>query len=117
MTRATRPLALFGATDAAVALAACGGTTVSDDVPANPPAIVPVLTNGSLDTAPASSSSNSSPANGATAGGGLTVIANAPNPAGQSILRRFFTGGVSPFRLFVAALPATLVVSAAFLLL
>jgi hypothetical protein len=54
---------------------------------------------------------------GATAGGGLTVIANAPNPAGQSILRRFFTGGVSPFRLFVAALPATLVVSAAFLLL
>ena len=34
MTRATRPLALLGATAAAVALAACGGTTVSDDVPA-----------------------------------------------------------------------------------
>ena len=28
---------------------------------------------------------------GAVTGGGLTVIANAPNPAGQSILGRFFT--------------------------
>lgn len=54
---------------------------------------------------------------GAVAGGGLTVIANAPNPAGQSILQRFFPGGVSPLRLFLAALPPTLVVSAAFLLL
>lgn len=27
---------------------------------------------------------------GAVTGGGLTVIANAPNPAGQSILQRFF---------------------------
>ena len=34
---------------------------------------------------------------GAVTGGGLTVIANAPNPAGQSILGRFFEGGVSPF--------------------
>ncbi len=54
---------------------------------------------------------------GAVAGGGLTVIANAPNPAGQSILQRFFPGGVSPLRLLLAALPPTLVVSAAFLLL
>ncbi len=32
---------------------------------------------------------------GAVAGGGLTVIANAPNPAGQSILSRYFGDGVS----------------------
>ena len=33
---------------------------------------------------------------GAVAGGGLTVIANAPNPAGQAILSRFFPDGISP---------------------
>jgi hypothetical protein len=54
---------------------------------------------------------------GAVAGGGLTVIANAPNPAGQSILSRFFTEGISPLNLFLGALPPTLIVSAAFLLL
>ena len=32
----------------------------------------------------------------AVAGGGLTVIANAPNPAGQSILKKYFKNGVSP---------------------
>jgi hypothetical protein len=51
---------------------------------------------------------------GAIAGGGLTVIANAPNPAGQSLLSRFFGGAVSPLRLFLAALPPTLVVALAF---
>jgi hypothetical protein len=54
---------------------------------------------------------------GAVAGGGLTVIANAPNPAGQSILSRFFPGGVSPLNLFLGALPPTLILSAAFLFL
>jgi hypothetical protein len=44
---------------------------------------------------------------GAVAGGGLTVIANAPNPAGQNILAEYFPDGISPLRLFVAALPAT----------
>ena len=53
---------------------------------------------------------------GAVTGGGLTVIANAPNPAGQAILSRFFPGGVSPGALFLAALPPTLVMSAAFML-
>ncbi len=49
---------------------------------------------------------------GAVAGGGLTVIANAPNPAGQSILQRFFENGVSPLKLAAAAiLPTTLVVA------
>ena len=33
---------------------------------------------------------------GAVTGGGLTVIANAPNPAGQALLGRFFGGSVSP---------------------
>jgi Na+/H+ antiporter NhaD/arsenite permease-like protein len=53
---------------------------------------------------------------GAVAGGGLTVIANAPNPAGQSILSRFFPDGVSAWRLFLGALIPTLIVCAAFLL-
>ena len=43
---------------------------------------------------------------GALAGGGLTVIANAPNPAGQSILAKHFAQGVSPLKLALwAALP------------
>lgn len=46
---------------------------------------------------------------GAVAGGGLTVIANAPNPAGYGILREpFGQDGISPLWLFVAALPYTL---------
>jgi hypothetical protein len=53
---------------------------------------------------------------GAVAGGGLTVIANAPNPAGQSILGKFFPDGVSAWRLFLGALIPTLAVCAAFLL-
>jgi hypothetical protein len=54
---------------------------------------------------------------GAVTGGGLTVIANAPNPAGQSILSRFFKGGVSPLGLFLGALPPTLIAYFCFLLL
>jgi hypothetical protein len=53
---------------------------------------------------------------GAVAGGGLTVIANAPNPAGQSILSKFFPDGVSPLGLFFGALPPTIIVGAMFLL-
>ena len=51
---------------------------------------------------------------GAVTGGGLTVIANAPNPAGQSILSRFFEGGVSPLKLFLSALVPTLMAIIAF---
>jgi hypothetical protein len=54
---------------------------------------------------------------GAVAGGGLTVIANAPNPAGQSILSRYFPDGVSPLGLLLGALVPTGVVVLAFLLL
>ena len=53
---------------------------------------------------------------GAVTGGGLTVIANAPNPAGQAILARHFPGGIAPLALAVAALPPTIVMTAAFLL-
>jgi hypothetical protein len=51
---------------------------------------------------------------GAVTGGGLTVIANAPNPAGQALLGRFFDGSVSPLKLLLAAIPATLIAAAMF---
>jgi hypothetical protein len=47
---------------------------------------------------------------GAVTGGGLTVIANAPNPAGQSILNRFFPDGVSPLGLLLGAITPTIIV-------
>lgn len=48
---------------------------------------------------------------GAVTGGGLTVIANAPNPAGQALLGRFFGEGVSPVKLALAALLPTIIVA------
>ena len=51
---------------------------------------------------------------GAVAGGGLTVIANAPNPAGQALLSRFFGGAVSPLGLLLGALGPTLITVAVF---
>lgn len=54
---------------------------------------------------------------GAVAGGGLTVIANAPNPAGQALLSEFFDGAIHPMRLAAGALFPTAVAAAAFRLL
>jgi Na+/H+ antiporter NhaD/arsenite permease-like protein len=54
---------------------------------------------------------------GAVTGGGLTVIANAPNPAGQSILSRFFKDGVSPLGLALGALIPTIIAYLCFMLL
>ena len=51
---------------------------------------------------------------GAVVGGGLTVIANAPNPAGQALLSRFFGGSVSPLGLMLGALVPTLIAAAVF---
>jgi hypothetical protein len=51
---------------------------------------------------------------GAVTGGGLTVIANAPNPAGQSLLSRYFDGVVTPLGLFLGALVPTLVAALMF---
>jgi hypothetical protein len=55
---------------------------------------------------------------GAVTGGGLTVIANAPNPAGFAILKSSFEDGtISAGGLALAALAPTLVAAAAFQLL
>ena len=52
---------------------------------------------------------------GAVTGGGLTVIANAPNPAGQSILGRYFEGGVNPGKLAMGALIPTIILGVCFM--
>jgi hypothetical protein len=55
---------------------------------------------------------------GAVSGGGLTVIANAPNPAGFAILKGTFDdGAIDPLWLVAAAMPPTLIAIAAFQLL
>ena len=55
---------------------------------------------------------------GAVTGGGLTVTANAPNPAGVAILREKFSDNtIHPLGLLVAALPPTIVAVLAFRLL
>jgi hypothetical protein len=55
---------------------------------------------------------------GAVTGGGMTVIANAPNPAGFAILKNTFDdGAISPAGLAAAATPPTLTAIAAFQLL
>ncbi len=54
---------------------------------------------------------------GAVGGGGLTIIANAPNPAGVALLREGFADeSVGAGALFLGALPPTVVAAAAFLL-
>ena len=57
---------------------------------------------------------------GAVTGGGLTVIANAPNPAGVGILqtaKAFENEGISPLGLFIGALVPTLVAIVCFWLI
>lgn len=54
---------------------------------------------------------------GAVVGGGLTVIANAPNPAGQAVLARYFPNGVAPLKLLAAALIPTLIMAVCFMLI
>ena len=52
---------------------------------------------------------------GAVTGGGLTIIANAPNPAGIAILRGHFEDeAVNPMGLLLAALPPTIIAALAF---
>jgi Na+/H+ antiporter NhaD/arsenite permease-like protein len=53
---------------------------------------------------------------GAVTGGGLTVIANAPNPAGYGILQSSFgKDGISPLYLFLGALVPTAIAAITFL--
>jgi hypothetical protein len=55
---------------------------------------------------------------GAITGGGLTVIANAPNPAGFAILSESFNEqSINPLGLFLSALLPTAVAALCFLLL
>src|SRR6478609_5330576 len=55
---------------------------------------------------------------GAVAGGGLTVIANAPNPAGLSLLKNGFADeSIGAGELLLGALAPTAVAALAFLLL
>lgn len=51
---------------------------------------------------------------GAVTGGGLTVIANAPNPAGQALLKDYFSNGISPILLLTYALAPTIVMALCF---
>lgn len=53
---------------------------------------------------------------GAITGGGLTIIANAPNPVGQSILKKVFPKGIHAGHLFLGALLPTVVTGIIFLL-
>jgi Putative Na+/H+ antiporter len=54
---------------------------------------------------------------GAVVGGGLTVIANAPNPAGQALLGRFFDGSILPLGLLAGALLPTAIAALVFRML
>lgn len=55
---------------------------------------------------------------GALAGGGLTVIANAPNPAGYGILAPAFDeNSIKPLKLFLAALGPTIITVCVFMFL
>ena len=54
---------------------------------------------------------------GAVTGGGLTVIANAPNPAGQALLKNYFSNGISPILLLIYALVPTIIMALCFLFL
>jgi hypothetical protein len=52
---------------------------------------------------------------GAVTGGGLTVIANAPNPTGQSILSEYFPDGISPIKLLLGAIIPTIIIGTCFM--
>jgi hypothetical protein len=52
---------------------------------------------------------------GAVAGGGLTVIANAPNPIAVGLLKDSFgDGSIDPFKLLLSALPPTIIACACY---
>ncbi|MDR0590376.1 MAG: putative Na+/H+ antiporter [Puniceicoccales bacterium] len=51
---------------------------------------------------------------GAVTGGGLTIIANAPNPAGQAILKAYFPKKISPVKLFLSATLPTIILALCF---
>ena len=54
---------------------------------------------------------------GAITGGGLTIIANSPNPIGQSILKPYFKQGIEAGQLLKFALLPTLIATVVFFML
>ena len=46
---------------------------------------------------------------GAVTGGGLTIIANAPNPAGISLLKKYFDDAVSPLGILAGSIMPTII--------
>lgn len=54
---------------------------------------------------------------GAVTGGGLTIIANAPNPVGQSILKKYFKNGIDSIDLLKYALLPTIITAICFMVL
>jgi hypothetical protein len=54
---------------------------------------------------------------GAVTGGGLTIIANAPNPAGVSLLKKYFNNEVSPAGILAGALIPTAIMFLVFVLI
>ena len=54
---------------------------------------------------------------GAITGGGLTIIANSPNPIGQSVLKPYFKNGIEAGNLFKYALIPTVIATIAFFVL
>jgi hypothetical protein len=53
---------------------------------------------------------------GAVTGGGLTIIANAPNPAGVSLLKKYFAHGISAGGIFRGAVGPTVIMLLIFIL-
>ena len=99
-----RPL-LQGFGDAALFLGTIGLTAITDN------AALTYL--GSL--APLDEGAKYALVAGAVTGGGLTVIANAPNPAGFGILKKAFgPRGISPLGLLLGSLPPTALCCLAF---
>ncbi len=104
MTRSSRSLALLGGTLSAVALAACGGTTVADNAPSTVPALVPKL-NSPLDnagatsstpttTTPAASSTTSTPETTTPSTGSTTGGTATPPPSTGATTGNTTSGGV-----------------------
>ncbi len=53
---------------------------------------------------------------GAVTGGGLTIIANAPNPAGVSLLKKYFAHGIGAGGIFRGAIVPTIIMMLIFIL-
>lgn len=92
--------------DKALYLGAIGLTAITDNA---------ALTYLGSQVSSISESSKWSLVSGALVGGGLTILANAPNPAGFSILSsKFPNQSLNAGRLFLTALPMTLVAALCF---